>query len=274
VTTASPDTQATHKPFIELRDVVFRHDRLTVLDGLNLKVSQGSVVAILGPSGVGKSTILKLITGQIKPESGSITVNGLRVDQLSGNKLNNYRKTLGVMLQNSALLTDMSVFENVALPVREHTSLPEPVIRRLVLTKLQAVGLRGAVAMLPRELSGGMARRVALARALVLDPALVLYDEPFTGLDPIAAATVSKLIRHVNEALNVTSVVITHDVERMQGLIDCAHIIIGGKIAASGTPADLVHDQSPMILQFMQGLPDGPVPFHYPAPDLAEDLLA
>lgn len=259
--------------FICLRDVVFRHDTRNILDGLNLDIAQGSVVAILGPSGVGKSTILKLITGQIRPVSGTITVNRQRVDQLSGRKLNDYRKTLGVMLQNSALLTDMTVFENVALPVREHTRLPEPVIRRLVLSKLQAVGLRGSIDMLPRELSGGMARRVALARALVLDPELVLYDEPFTGLDPIAAATVSKLIRHVNEALNVTSVVITHDVDRMQGLIDCAHIMIGGKIAASGTPAQLAADETPMIRQFMQGLADGPVPFHYPAPDLAEDLL-
>jgi len=274
VTTSSQQQDpSTTDSFISLRDVVFRHDTRNILDGLNLDIAQGSVVAILGPSGVGKSTILKLITGQIRPVSGSVMVNRQRVDQLSGSKLNGYRKTLGVMLQNSALLTDMTVFENVALPVREHTRLPEPVIRRLVLSKLQAVGLRGSIDMLPRELSGGMARRVALARALVLDPELVLYDEPFTGLDPIAAATVSKLIRHVNEALNVTSVVITHDVERMQGLIDCAHIMIGGKIAASGTPAQLAADDTPMIRQFMQGLPDGPVPFHYPAPDLAEDLL-
>jgi len=274
VTTSTQQQDAsTTDSFISLRDVVFRHDTRNILDGLNLDIAQGSVVAILGPSGVGKSTILKLITGQIRPVSGTITVNRQRVDQLSGTQLNRYRKTLGVMLQNSALLTDMTVFENVALPVREHTRLPEPVIRRLVLSKLQAVGLRGSIDMLPRELSGGMARRVALARALVLDPELVLYDEPFTGLDPIAAATVSKLIRHVNEALNVTSVVITHDVDRMQGLIDCAHIMIGGKIAASGTPAQLAADETPMIRQFMQGLADGPVPFHYPAPDLAEDLL-
>jgi phospholipid/cholesterol/gamma-HCH transport system ATP-binding protein len=260
--------------FIRLRGVSFAHGERRVIDGLDLDVARGSVVAILGPSGVGKSTILKFITGQLRPQQGSVTVGDVRVDHLRPGPLNRFRRTLGVMLQNSALLTDLSVFENVALPVREHTRLPESVLRRLVLTKLQAVGLRGAVELYPRELSGGMARRVALARALVLDPAVVLYDEPFTGLDPIAAAMVAKLIRHVNEALGLTSILVTHDVERMRGLVDCAHIVIGGRIAASGTPEALLNDAAPVVRQFIEGLPDGPIPFHYPAPDLAEDLLA
>lgn len=260
--------------FIELQDVVFRRSGRAILDGFNLSIPQGSVAAIMGPSGVGKSTVLKLITGQIKPESGRVIVNGQRVDQMSAKQLNQYRKKLGVMLQNSALFTDLSVYENVALPVREHTGLPETIVRRLVLTKLHAVGLRGAIDLFPRELSGGMARRVALARALVLDPELVLYDEPFTGLDPIAVATVNQLIKHVNEALGLTSVMVTHNVNQISQLVDLAVILIEGKVAASGTPEQLLQDQSPAVLQFMAGQVDGPVPFHYPARELSEDLLA
>lgn len=260
--------------FIELQDVVFRRGERVILDGFNLSIPQGSVAAIMGPSGVGKSTVLKLVTGQIKPESGRVIVNGQRIDQMSPNQLNQYRKTLGVMLQNSALFTDLSVYENVALPVREHTGLTDTIIRRLVLTKLHAVGLRGAIDLFPRELSGGMARRVALARALVLDPELVLYDEPFTGLDPIAVATVNELIRHVNQALGLTSVMVTHNVSQIGQLVDMAVILIEGKVAACGTPEQLVQDQTPAVVQFMTGQPDGPVPFHYPARELGEDLLA
>ncbi len=260
--------------FIELENVVFRRGPRTILDDFSLSIPQGKVVAIMGPSGVGKSTVLKLITGQLKPASGRVIVNGQRVDVMSDRQLNQYRKTLGVMLQNSALFTDLSVYENVALPVREHTGLTETIIRRLVLTKLHAVGLRGALDLYPRELSGGMARRVALARALVLDPALVLYDEPFTGLDPIAVATVNQLIGHVNRALSLTSVLVTHNVEQINQLADLAVILVEGKVAASGSPEQLIEDQSPAVRQFMNGLPDGPVPFHYPARDLSEDLLA
>lgn len=260
--------------FIELEDVVFRRGTRTILDGFSFSIPRGAVVAIMGPSGVGKSTVLKLITGQIKPESGRVAVNGQRVDEMSRRQLNQYRKTLGVMLQNSALFTDLSVYENVALPVREHTGLPETIVRRLVLTKLHAVGLRGAIDLFPRELSGGMARRVALARALVLDPELVLYDEPFTGLDPIAVATVNQLIRRVNEALGLTSVMVTHNVQQMSKLADLACIIVAGRVAASGSPESLRQDNSPAISQFMNGEVDGPVPFHYPADDLNGDLLA
>ncbi len=260
--------------FIELEDVVFRRGERVILDGFNLSIPQGSVAAIMGPSGVGKSTVLKLITGQIRPESGRVVVNGQRIDQMSADQLNQYRKTLGVMLQNSALFTDLSVYENVALPVREHTGLTDNIIRRLVLTKLHAVGLRGAINLFPRELSGGMARRVALARALVLDPELVLYDEPFTGLDPIAVATVNQLIRHVNEALGLTSVMVTHNVSQINQLVDLAVILIEGKVAASGRPEQLMQDQTPAVIQFLTGQADGPVPFHYPARELGEDLLA
>ncbi len=260
--------------FIELENVVFRRGERIILDDFSLTVPQGAVAAIMGPSGVGKSTVLKLITGQIKPESGRVVVNGQQVDEMTDRQLNQYRKTLGVMLQNSALFTDLSVYENVALPVREHTELPETIIRRLVLTKLHAVGLRGAIDLYPRELSGGMARRVALARALVLDPELVLYDEPFTGLDPIAVATVNQLIRHVNAALGLTSVLVTHNVTQMGKLVDMACIIVAGRVAAAGSPQDLFDDESPEVKQFMEGQPDGPVPFHYPAAELSEDLLA
>lgn len=266
------DKQAT--AFIELENVVFRRGTRVILDDFSLAIPRGSVVAIMGPSGVGKSTVLKLITGQIKPAAGRVAVNGQRIDEMSDRQLNHYRKTLGVMLQNSALFTDLSVYENVALPVREHTGLPETIIRRLVLTKLHAVGLRGATGLFPRELSGGMARRVALARALVLDPELVLYDEPFTGLDPIAVATVNQLIKRVNEALGLTSVLVTHNVEQMSTLVDLACIIVQGQVAAFGTPQALCQDQSPAIRQFMNGQADGPVPFHYPAEDFSGDLLA
>lgn len=260
--------------FIELQNVVFRRGQRIILDNFSLRIPQGKVAAIMGPSGVGKSTVLKLITGQLKPESGQVIVNGQRIDTLPARQLNQYRKTLGVMLQNSALFTDLNVYENVALPVYEHTGLAETIVRRLVLTKLHAVGLRGALDLYPRELSGGMARRVALARALVLDPELVLYDEPFTGLDPIAVATVNQLIGHVNHALGLTSVLVTHNVEQISKLVDMAVILVEGKVAASGSPEELTNDQSPAVRQFMNGLADGPVPFHYPARELSEDLLA
>ena len=265
---------STSETFIELHNVVFRRGSRLILDHVDLQVPHGSITAIMGPSGVGKSTILKLITGQIKPDSGEVYVNGERIDTLGSRGLNQYRKKLGVMLQNSALFTDLNVFENVALPVREHTSLPEPILRRLVLTKLHAVGLRGGIDLMPRELSGGMARRVALARALVLDPELVLYDEPFTGLDPIAVATVNELIKHVNSALGVTSMLVTHNVTQMHKLVDRACILIAGKIAALGTPAELDNATDPAVIQFMTGKSDGPVPFHFPAPSMEEDLLA
>lgn len=268
------EQQQTGDTMVDLRDVVFCYDRQIVLDHCSMRARRGSVVALMGPSGVGKSTVLRLITGQHQPESGSVEVAGQRVSEMSRKQLHHYRRRLGVLLQNGALFTDLSCFENVAVPIREHTKLPEPVLRRLVLAKLHTVGLRGAAGMKPRELSGGMARRVALARALALDPSIVLYDEPFTGLDPIAVATIRRMIRHVNSALGLTSIIVTHNVEEAAQIADYAYIMVGGRIAAEGSPEDLEGDSSPAVRQFLNGEVDGPVPFHYPAADLSADLLA
>jgi phospholipid/cholesterol/gamma-HCH transport system ATP-binding protein len=258
---------------IELRDVTVRLGGRTVLENLDLSIPAGKVTAVMGPSGAGKTTVLRLITGQIRPDAGEVFVGDTRVDQLSGKSLNRFRREIGVLLQNGALFTDLTCFDNVALPLREHTELPESLIRRLVLMKLQMVGLRGAAELYPRELSGGMNRRVATARALALDPSIMLYDEPFAGLDPISLGVSLRLIRDINHALGTTSVVITHDVGEMSKLAECCAIIADRRVMATGTPAELGDSENPLVRQFMQGLPDGPVPFHYPARDLADDLL-
>jgi phospholipid/cholesterol/gamma-HCH transport system ATP-binding protein len=238
-----------------------------------LAIPRGKITAIMGPSGTGKTTLLRLITGQIRPAAGRVVVDGLEVAKLSRGQLLELRRRMGMLFQNSALLTDYSVFENVAFPIREHTRLPEPLIRTIVLTKLQSVGLRGAASLMPAQLSGGMARRVALARAMALDPQLLLYDEPFSGLDPISMGMVLRLIKITNEVLGVTSVVVSHDVEEIARIADLSFVVSGGGIVGRGTPAELQASTSPLIRQFMSGEPDGPVPFHYPAPGLAEDLL-
>lgn len=266
------DTQA-HTPVISLEGVAIMRGAQQVLDGFDLEISPGKVTAIMGPSGCGKTTVLKLITGQLRPDAGSVTVNGQNVGELGGRALNRLRRDIGVLFQNGALLTDLTCFDNVALPLREHTRLPEPLVRRLVLLKLQAVGLRGAAYLYPRELSGGMNRRVATARALALDPEIMLYDEPFAGLDPISLGVSVRLIRQINEVLGITSVVITHDVAEIRKFADYGCIIAGGKVAACGTPDELRDTRSELARQFLEGLPDGPVPFDYPAPDLADDLL-
>lgn len=265
---------ATDQVMVKLRHLTFFRGKRAVLDDVSLDVYRGQVVALMGPSGVGKSTILKLITGQITPPAGTVEVDGECISQMSVNELKRFRRKVGVLLQNGALFTDLSCFENVALPLREHTELNDSLIRRVVLGKLHAVGLRGAAELMPRHLSGGMARRVALARAIALDPALVLYDEPLSGLDPISQAAVMRLIRNLNTALGLTSIIVTHSVEEMQEIADYAYLLIGGKIAAQGTPSELAANESPLVRQFMRGQPDGPVPFHYPANDLADDLLA
>ena len=227
----------------------------------------------MGPSGTGKTTLLRLIGGQLRPTAGTVTVDGQDVHQLSREKLFQLRKRMGMLFQSGALLTDLSVFDNVAFPLREHTDLPESMIRHLVLMKLEAVGLRGAHGLMPRELSGGMGRRVALARAIALDPMMILYDEPFTGQDPITMGVLVQLIRKLNDSLKLTSVIVSHDVKETSAIADYIYVLSGGKVVGEGSPEALGRTSSPWVRQFLQGLPDGPVPFHYPAPDFLGDLL-
>jgi phospholipid/cholesterol/gamma-HCH transport system ATP-binding protein len=243
-----------------------------IFDGVDLDIARGKITAIMGPSGTGKTTLLRHITGQLAPDAGEIRVDGRNVPTLSRGELFDLREKIGFLFQNSALLTDFTVFENVAFPLRQHMKLPEDLVRNVVLTKLQAVGLRGAAELMPSELSGGMARRVALARAIVRDPMLILYDEPFVGLDPIALNQVLKLIRTLNDTLGITSVLVAHEFAAVSRIADQVYLIAGGKIAAHGAPAELARGESPWTRQFFGGEADGPVPFHYPARDYAQDL--
>jgi phospholipid/cholesterol/gamma-HCH transport system ATP-binding protein len=261
-------------PLVRIRGLRFARGERVIFDGVDLDIRRGGITAIMGPSGTGKTTLLKLIGGQLRPQAGSIEVDGLNVHRLSRDRLFQLRKRMGLLFQSGALLTDLNVFENVAFPLREHTRLPESMIRDLVLMKLEAVGLRGARGLMPSELSGGMARRVALARAIALDPMMVMYDEPFTGQDPISMGVLVKLIRRLNDALSLTSIVVSHDVQETAAIADYIYLLSGGKVVAHGSPEDLGRADSAWAQQFMQGLPDGPVPFHYPAPDYAADLLA
>jgi phospholipid/cholesterol/gamma-HCH transport system ATP-binding protein len=244
-----------------------------VFSELNLTAARGQITAVLGPSGTGKTTLLRLLMGMIRPERGSVEVFGQSVPTLARAPLYRLRRRVGMLFQNGALLTDLSVFENVAFPLREHTQLPESLLRRLVLMKLQAVGLRGAAQLMPAALSGGMARRVALARAIVMDPELLIYDEPFVGLDPISMGMVLRLIQTLNETLGITSIVVTHDVHEISRIAHYSYLLAGGRVVAEGSPAQLHADQAPVVQQFMNGLADGPVPFHYPAPDYYAQLL-
>ena len=259
---------------VELVDVTFGYDRRAVLTGISMVIPRGRVVAIMGGSGCGKTTILRLIGGQLKPRSGRVLVAGESVADLDRSALYAMRRKFGMLFQFGALFTDMSVYENVAFALREHTDLPEELIRDLVLMKLNAVGLRGAAPLMPSELSGGMARRVALARATVLDPMLVMYDEPFAGLDPISLGVVGQMIRRLNDALSITSVVVTHDVYESLKIVDYMYFVSDGKIIAEGTPDEVRASSDPYVRQFVEGAPDGPVPFHYPAPAYAAELLA
>lgn len=244
----------------------------TIFDGIDLDIPRGKITAIMGPSGTGKTTLLRHVTGQLMPDAGSIRVDGADVPTLSRGALFDLREKIGFLFQNSALLTDFDVFENVAFPLRQHLKLPEEIVRNIVLTKLQAVGLRGAAQLMPDELSGGMARRVALARAIIRDPMLILYDEPFVGLDPIALNQVLRLIRTLNETLGITSVLVAHEFAAVARVADLVYLIAGGKVVAHGSPDQLRDDPSPWTRQFFGGEADGPVPFQYPARDYAADL--
>ncbi len=258
---------------VEARGVRYSAGARPIFDGLDLGVRQGSITAVMGPSGTGKTTLLRLLTGQIRPDSGSVRVLGEEVEKLSQRGLFALRRRMGMLFQNGALLTDIDVYENVAFPLRAHTQLPESLIRQLVLTKLHAVGLRGAARLMPSELSGGMARRVALARAIVMDPDILIYDEPFVGLDPISMGVICRLIKDMNEALGITSIVVSHDVQELASIAHDSFLLSGGRVVASGTPEELNRSDLPEVRQFMGGLADGPVAFHYPAPDYREELL-
>ncbi|MDR2011774.1 MAG: ABC transporter ATP-binding protein [Rhodanobacter sp.] len=243
-----------------------------IFDNIDMDIPRGRITAIMGPSGTGKTTLLRHITGQLMPDAGEIRVDGQNVPALSRDALFALRERIGYLFQNSALLTDFSVFENVAFPLRQHLQLPEELVRNIVLTKLQAVGLRGAADLMPSELSGGMARRVALARAIIRDPTLILYDEPFVGLDPIALNQVLRLIRTLNETLGITSVLVAHEFAAVARIADLGYRIAGGKVVARGTPAELTRGDAPGTKKFFGGEADGPVPFQYPSRDYAADL--
>lgn len=258
---------------VRLSNVNFAYDQRPVLSGINMEIPRGKVVAIMGSSGCGKTTTLRLIGGQLKPTSGEVWVNGQRVNDLDADGLYALRRRMGMLFQFGALFTDMSVYENVAFQMREHTDLPEDLIRDLVMMKLHSVGLRGAHDLMPAELSGGMARRVALARAIALDPLLIMYDEPFAGLDPISLAVVGDLIRRLNDALGASSIIVTHDVQESLKIVDYVYFVSAGKIVAEGTPAELKASTTPYVHQFIWGEADGPVPFHYPAQAYAEEIM-
>lgn len=258
---------------VRIRDLHFARAGRKIFDGVNLDIRRGSVTAVMGPSGTGKTTLLRLIGGQLRPQSGSIQVDGHEVPRLGRGELYGLRKRMGMLFQNGALFTHLDVFENVAFPLREHTRLSEAMIRDLVLMKLEAVGLRGARGLMPSELSGGMARRVALARAIALDPMMIMYDEPFTGQDPISMGVLVRLIRLLNDALGLTSIVVSHDVHETAAIADYLYLLSDGKVVGEGPPEVLRQADNPWAHQFLAASADGPVPFHYPARDYVEDLL-
>lgn len=268
------DLAADRPPLVQIRGLSFSRGSRKIFDNIDIDIRRGKVTAIMGPSGTGKTTLLKMIGAQLKPASGTVIVDGVDVQALSRDDLFKMRKRMGMLFQSGALLTDLDVFENVAFPLREHTRLPESMIRTLVLMKLEAVGLRTARRLVPRELSGGMARRVALARAIALDPMMIMYDEPFSGQDPISMGVLVQLIRRLNDVLDLTSIVVSHDVDETASIADYMYVISDGKVVGEGTPEAMGRADSEWVRQFMDGLPDGPVPFHYPGSDYVEDLLS
>ena len=257
---------------VKISDLNFAYDERPILNGINMDIPRGKVIAIMGGSGCGKTTLLRLIGGQLKPTRGKVLVDGRAVDRMGHDELYALRRRMGMLFQFGALFTDISVFDNVAYQMREHTDLSEELIRDMTLMKLNAVGLRGAHKLMPGELSGGMARRVALARAIALDPMLIMYDEPFTGLDPISTGVIANLIRKLNDALGATSIIVTHDVNESFKIVDHVYFVSAGVIVAEGTPQSLRNSTVPFVHQFVHGETDGPVPFHYPADDYSKAL--
>jgi len=268
-----PDMTDSSDYIVDLQQITFRRGSRLIFDGVDIRIPRGKVTGIMGPSGCGKTTLLRLIGAQLRPDSGAIWVNGQNIPELGREQLFAARKHMGMLFQSGALFTDLSVFENVAFPLRVHTELSEAMVRDLVLLKLQAVGLRGARDLMPDELSGGMQRRVALARAIALDPQLMMYDEPFVGQDPISMGVLVRLIRLLNDALGLTSIIVSHDLAETASIADYLYVVGDGQVLGQGTPDELMNSDNPRIRQFMQGEPDGPVPFHYQAPDYLADLL-
>ncbi|MBU0901532.1 MAG: ATP-binding cassette domain-containing protein [Gammaproteobacteria bacterium] len=258
---------------VELKSLSFKRGERDIFKNIDIRIPRGKVTGIMGPSGCGKTTLLRLIAAELKPSQGEVWVNGVNLPTLSRSDLFDMRKQMGVLFQSGALFTDLDVFENVAFPLRVHTQLPEEMIRDIVLMKLQAVGLRGALDLMPDELSGGMKRRVALARAIALDPQILMYDEPFVGQDPIAMGVLVRLIRLLSDALGITSVVVSHDLAETASIADYIYIVGDTQVLGQGTPGELKASEDPRVRQFMQGIPDGPVPFHFPAANYRADLL-
>ncbi|WP_333843367.1 ABC transporter ATP-binding protein [Limnohabitans sp.] len=271
MTTTSP-LNTNPDALVELRDIRFGYGERVILDGITLTVPRGKVTALMGASGGGKTTVLRLIGGQYRAQSGSLTFDGQEVAVLNAADLYAVRRRMGMLFQFGALFTDLSVFDNVAFPLREHTDLSESMIRDIVLMKLEAVGLRGARDLMPSEVSGGMARRIALARAMALDPQLIMYDEPFAGLDPISLGTAARLIRQLNDTLGLTSIIVSHDLDETFHIADQVIVLANGKIAAQGTPEEVRHSTDPLVKQFVTAAPDGPVQFHYPGPSVVQDF--
>ena len=268
------DSARCHNSLVTVRGLSFSRGDNKIFTDVSMDFESGKITAIMGPSGTGKTTLLKLIGGQLQPDQGTVTVDGNNVHRLRRSDLFNLRKRMGMLFQSGALLTDMSVYDNVAFPLREHTHLPEPMIRTLVLLKLQAVGLRGARNLMPNELSGGMARRVALARAIALDPMMIMYDEPFTGQDPISKGVLVHLIKSLNVTLGLTTIIVSHDVHETAAIADYIYVVSDGKVIGEGSPTEIKHSSSEWVQQFMDGSADGPVHFHYPAKDLQDDLMS
>jgi phospholipid/cholesterol/gamma-HCH transport system ATP-binding protein len=258
---------------VEVRNLHFSRGKRVIYENVDINIARGKVTAIMGPSGCGKTTMLRFIGGQLRPDGGKVLVNGLNIPELSREDLFRARARMGMLFQSGALFTDISVYENVAFPIRAHARLPESLIRELVLLKLEAVGLRGAANLMPAELSGGMARRAALARAIALDPEMVMYDEPFAGQDPIVMGVLVTLIRTLSEALGLTSVIVSHDIHETLSIADYIYVLANGQVIGQGTPDELRASDSPFVQQFLNGKPDGPVRFHYPAPSYRDEVM-